>query len=190
MGGFSGLFRWAKKRRPTLRESRPSFKEKGDKSCFTVLYYSNKRASILSFYFFVPTCPIDGLFWGGGCRSGTVAEYKIFNRHSGEEQRVWFFVLLFQDVVWMQIFLYRKKKVFFRGRIGNAGRDIPGAKKKRINGTKNYTWRGKIEAREGSPVPLPVVWKVMARVIGTFHGKDNVLQRFLAWHPCRDHCAK
>ena len=35
LGNFLACGGWAKKRRPTLRESRPSFKEKGDKSCFT-----------------------------------------------------------------------------------------------------------------------------------------------------------
>jgi hypothetical protein len=43
-GEFFGLFCWAKKRRPTLRESRPSFKEKGDKSCFTDFF--NKATSV------------------------------------------------------------------------------------------------------------------------------------------------
>jgi len=38
-------------------------------------------------------------------------------------------MLLFQDVVWMQIFLYRGKKVFFWRGIGIAGRGIPGAQK-------------------------------------------------------------
>ena len=58
-----------------------------------------------------------------------MAEYKIFNRYGGEGPGVCFFVLLFQDVVWLQFFLYREKKMFLWGGIGNAGRDIPSAKK-------------------------------------------------------------
>ena len=42
-----------KKRRPTLRESRSSFKEKGDKSCFTDLYQNATTVPVFSFFFFL-----------------------------------------------------------------------------------------------------------------------------------------
>jgi hypothetical protein len=76
---FSGLFGWAKKRRPTLRESRSSFKEKGDKSCFTVFVLKQQACQRWVFYFFIEFLAVVKI----GGKIAKPREYKFLNYEEG-----------------------------------------------------------------------------------------------------------
>ncbi|MFA6465528.1 MAG: hypothetical protein WCT30_07205, partial [Desulfurivibrionaceae bacterium] len=117
------------KRRPTLRESRPSFKEKGDKSCFTVLYYSNKRASVFSFYFLFFLAPLTGFFEGLVAGVERWRSTKFLTDTAGMDRGYVFLCCCFKRLYGCKFFCTERKRCFSGEGLEMPGGGFPALKK-------------------------------------------------------------
>ncbi|MDP2758255.1 MAG: hypothetical protein Q8O45_11625 [Desulfurivibrionaceae bacterium] len=91
---FSDGLLCAKKRRSTSRESRSSFKEKGDKSCFIDFVLKQQACHSFIFLFFVGFCWIHGAFRGNEEGSKRGEEYNFFNTYGRKRSCFLFYAVV------------------------------------------------------------------------------------------------
>jgi hypothetical protein len=103
---FSDGLLCAKKRRSTSRESRSSFKEKGDKSCFIDFVLKQQACHSFFFLFFVGFCWIHGACRGNEEGSKRGEEYKFFNTYGGEKELLFVLCSCFAPL-YGAVFLYQ-----------------------------------------------------------------------------------